>query len=348
MKKKLFGRLPDGTLVDQYTLSDGKIECDVLTYGGALRSLRVPGRDGQIVDVLLGFDSLEDYQAQDKYIGALIGRYANRIGGARFTLNGKEYPLEANDGPNHLHGGKVGFDKQVWTVDVVSGDTITLSLVSPDGQEGYPGNLRVQVTYTLQEGTLKIKYFAKTDQDTLCNLTNHAYFNLSGHASGPVTGQYIQLMAERYTPTAAGSIPTGVITPVANTPMDLRIPRLIGTHVDDPFDQLIIAGGYDHNWIVDGDYGVLRPAAKAWSPGTGIVLEMETTMPGVQFYSGNYLDGCPAGKNGAPYGKRWGFCLESQFFPDSPHHPSFPSATLAAGEEYHSKTIYRFGVTDKL
>lgn len=342
MKKKLFGRLPDGPLVDQYTLTDGKIECDVLTYGGALRSLRVPGRDGQIVDVLLGFDSLEDYQVQNKYIGALIGRYANRIGGARFTLNGKEYSLAANDGPNHLHGGTVGFDKQVWTVEIAGDDFLTLSLVSPDGQEGYPGTLTVQVTYRLENSGLTIDYWAKSDCDTLCNLTNHAYFNLSGHASGPVLGQEIQILADFYTPTYAGSIPTGELLAVDGSPMDLRSPTFIGTHIDYDDVQLRYAGGYDHNWAVQGQPGTLRPAAQAYSPETGIIMEVLATQPGIQFYSGNYLDGCPAGKNGAPYAKRWGFCLETQAYPDSPHHPDFPSAVLKTGEEYRHTTVYRF------
>ena len=342
-QRVLFGTMPDGTAAELISLEKGKLSCRILTYGGAIQSLTVPGRNGKAVDVVLGFDTLEDYQKQDKYIGALIGRYGNRIGGASFNLNGKEYPLAANDGEvNHLHGGTVGFDKQVWTVEALTADTLTLSLQSPDGQEGYPGSLSVQVTYALTEEGLSIDYWAKCDQDTLCNLTNHAYFNLSGHQSGPVTGQYVQLFAGQYTPTVPGSIPTGEIAPVEGTPMDLRQGLPIGRRVDEDFPQLTMAGGYDHNWVVDGWDGTLRRAARAWSEDTGIVMETWTTQPGVQFYSGNYLDGCPAGKGGAPYAKRWGFCLETQHYPDSPHHPNFPSTVLPAGAEYRQRTEYRF------
>ncbi|MBD5099354.1 MAG: galactose mutarotase [Clostridiales bacterium] len=341
-----FGRMPDGTQVDKLTLRGGAFSCEIITYGGAVRSLSVPDRDGNPVDVVLGFDTLDDYRAQDKYIGALIGRYANRIGGAKFTLNGVEYKLAANNGANSLHGGDVGFDKRVWTVEEQTENSVTLSLVSPDMQEGYPGTLTVRVTYTLSKTGLAIDYWAKSDRDTVCNLTNHSYFNLSGHNSSSVEGQYIILNASRYTPTVPGSIPTGEIAPVDGTPMDLRRPQRIGEHIDDPFDQLTMAGGYDHNWVIDGWDGMLVPAASAWSPETGIEMIVFTTEPGVQFYAGNYLDGCPAGKGGAPYGKRCGFCLETQFFPDSPNQPEFPSCILRAGEEYHSTTIYRFSAPD--
>ncbi|WP_312941242.1 aldose epimerase family protein, partial [Oscillibacter sp.] len=322
----------------------GALSCDILTYGGALRSLRVPDRSGSIVDVILGFDTLEDYRRQDKYIGALIGRFANRIGGAAFELDGTNYPLFANDGENHLHGGMTGFDKQVWTVEKASSDTLVLSLISPDGQENYPGNLSVQVTYRLEHSGLTIEYRAECDRDTLCNLTNHAYFNLNGHDSGPVLSQEIQISASRYTPTDPHSIPTGELASVEHTPMDLRSPMPIGTLVDDSFAQLAFAKGYDHNWAVDGEPGSLRPAATAYGPGTGIVLEVLTTQPGIQFYSGNYLDGCPAGKGGASYAKRWAFCLETQGYPDAPHHPGFPSAVLHKGKRYHQTTQYRFSV----
>lgn len=345
--KTVFGRMPDGVQVDLITLRDGSFACEIITYGGAVRSLIVPDQEGKPVDVALGFDRLEDYMAQDKFIGALVGRYANRIGGAKFTLNGVEYSLAVNDGPNALHGGAVGFDKQVWTVDELTDNSVTLSLVSPHMQEGYPGTLSVWVTYTLADGGLSIDYWGKCDQDTIFNPTNHSYFNLSGHGSGSVEGQHIRLNASRYTPTVPGSIPTGEIAAVEGTPMDLRTARPIGERIDEPFPQLVMAGGYDHNWAVDGwdgsgRQGTLRPAAWAWSPNTGIAMEVFTTLPGVQFYAGNYLDGCPAGKGGAPYAKRWGFCLETQFFPDSPNQPGFPSCVLRAGEEYHSTTLYRF------
>ena len=343
--RTLFGLMPDGRAVEKITLTRGERSCAILTYGGAIQALTVPDRNGKPVDVALGFDTLEDYQRQDKYLGALIGRYGNRIGGASFALDGQEYPLAANDGGvNHLHGGAAGFDKQVWTVEEQGEDSLTLSLYSPDGQEGYPGNLSVQVVYTLTDRGLSIDYRAKCDRDTLCNLTNHAYFNLSGHSSGPVAGQFVQLLASRYTPTVPGSIPTGELAEVEGTPMDLRAGLPIGQRVDEDFPQLTMAGGYDHNWCVDGADGTLRLAARAWSPDTGIVLETWTTQPGVQFYSGNYLDGCPAGKGGAPYARRWGFCLETQHYPDSPHHPNFPSTVLPAGEEYRQQTEYRFTV----
>lgn len=343
--RTLFGTMPDGRPVEKITLSRWKRSCSILTYGGAIQSLIVPDREGNPVDVVLGFDTLEDYRKQDKYIGALIGRYGNRIGGASFPLNQKVYPVAANDGENHLHGGLQGFDKQIWTVEKVGEDTLTLSLQSPDGQEGYPGNLWVEVTYALTVSGLSIQYRAKCDQTTLCNLTNHAYFNLAGHLSGPVTEQHIQLFASRYTPTLPGSIPTGELACVEGTPMDLRAGGPIGARVDEKFPQLTMAGGYDHNWVIDREdweQNALCLAARAWSQETGICMETWTTQPGVQFYSGNYLDGCPAGKGGAPYAKRWGFCLETQHYPDSPHHPNFPSTILPAGAEYRQTTEYRF------
>lgn len=344
--RRIFGHMPGGTAVEELTLRDGALVCRIITYGGAVRSLTVPDRDGNPVDVALGFDTLEDYLAQDKYLGALVGRYANRIGGAKFTLNGVEYLLAANDGPNSLHGGDAGFDKQVWAVDELSENAVTLSLVSPNMQEGYPGTLSVRVTYALGDGALRIGYWARSDRDTVCSLTNHTYFNLSGHRGGTVEGQYIRLNASRYTPTVPGSIPTGELAPVDGTPMDLRAAQPIGARIGDPFEQLAMAGGYDHNWAIDGWDQTLRPAASAWSPDTGISMEASTTLPGVQFYTGNYLGGCPRGKGGAVYAERCGFCLETQFFPDSPNQPSFPSCVLRAGEDYNSTTVYRFGILD--
>ena len=341
--RRIFGYTPGGAEVEELTLRDGALACQILTYGGAVRSLVVPGRDGNPVDVALGFGALEDYMSQDKYMGAVVGRYANRIGGARFTLNGMEYRLAANDGPNSLHGGRAGFDKQVWSVSELAKNRVTLSLDSPGGQEGYPGPLTVRVTYTLARGALSIGYWAGHTGDTVFNPSNHTYFNLSGHDSGGVEGQYIKLYASRYTPTRPGSIPTGEIAPVDGTPMDLRTAQPIGARIGDPFGQLTLAGGYDHNWVIDGWDRALRPAALAWSPETGISMEVSTTLPGVQFYTGNYLDGCPVGKGGAVYAARCGFCLETQFFPDTPNQPSFPSCVLRAGEDYNSRTVYRFG-----
>lgn len=339
-----FGVMPDGTAVEEITLTRGEMSCGILTYGGAVRSLKVPDREGKMVDVVLGFDRLEDYIAQDKYIGALVGRCANRIAAGRFTLNGQTYPLYINNGPNHLHGGKIGFDRQVWKVEQVEESRLVLSLFSPDGQEGYPGDLNVQVTYALEDQGLSIEYWARSTQDTVCNLTNHSYFNLSGHGSGTVLNHELQLFAQYYTPADSTSIPLGEIAPVEGTPMDLRQPVRVGEHIDDPFQQLEYAKGYDHNWVVDGQPGTLRPAAVLYASDTGIRMEVETTQPGIQFYAGNYLDGCPAGKDGAPYGDRCALALETQYFPDGINHPNFPSPVLKAGEEYHQKTIYRFGV----
>lgn len=337
-----FATMPDGSLVEELTLCAGPLRCSILTYGGAVRSLVVPDRDGNPVDVVLGFDSLEDYQAQTCYIGALIGRCGNRIGGAKFTLNGVEYSLFVNNSPNHLHGGAVGFDKQNWTVESLTDNQVVLSLVSPDGQENYPGTLTVTVTYTLTREGLSIAYRATTDADTLCNLTNHSYFNLSGHNSGSVAEQTISIAAQCYTPTNAGSIPTGEIASVAGTPMDLRTPVAIGAHWDDDFPQLVMAGGYDHNWVLDGQPGQLRCVATAHSPATGITMEVYTTTPGMQFYSGNFLEDCPAGKGGAHYFPRCAFALETQNFPDAPHHDNFPSAVLKPGQEYREETVYKF------
>ncbi len=331
--RRIFGHMPDGTPVEEITLRgrtflDQEITCGIITYGGAVRTLIVPDKDGNPVDVVLGFDTLEDYIAQDKYMGAIVGRYANRIGGAKFTLNGVEYELAANEGPNHIHGGRVGFDKKVWTVESLGENYVSLSLVSPDGEEGYPGTLRVKATYLLDRlGNLNFSYQPSCDKDTLCNLTNHSYFNLSGHGSGSVEDQHILLFADCYTPVGPGSIPTGEIAPVEGTPMDLRgeicsLGAPIGTHIDDDFEQLVLAGGYDHNWVLNGGFGSTS-VARAWSPKTGILMAVTSNMPGVQFYTGNYLDGCPRGKGGAAYGRRHGFCLETQHFPDSPNRPEF-------------------------
>ncbi len=347
-RRSVFGTMPDGRAVELLTICDGPMSCEILTYGGAVRSLVVPGRDGGAVDVALGFDTLEAYRTQTAFLGALIGRFGNRVGGARFTLDGKEYVLPANEGENQLHGGPEGFDKRLWTVEALEENAVTLSLVSPDGDMGYPGEFCARVTYRLEGGALTLSYEAGTTKDTVCNLTNHTYFNLDGHGAGPVTDQTIQLFASSYLPTGPGSIPTGEIAAVDGTPMDLREPARIGARIDEDFEQLRLAGGYDHCWAVDGADGVsLRPAARAASDRTGIVMETLTTRPGFQFYSGNYLDGVPAGKGGAPYARRWGFCLETQAFPDAPNHGNFPSAVLRAGTVFRAETVYRFSTEPK-
>lgn len=327
-------------------LENGGLSCEILTYGGALRCLNVPDRNGRSVDVVLGFDSLEDYMEQTGFLGALIGRFGNRIGNAEFKLDGKRYELFKNDGANHLHGGRRGFDKRIWKIEARDDTKLALSLVSEDGEEGYPGRLEVYVLYELKEDALEISYRAFSDADTLCNLTNHAYFNLSGHDSGTVEKQLIKINASHYTPTDAGLIPTGEIADVTGTPMDLREPVVIGERADLDFEALRFGGGFDHNYAIDGADGTLRLAAVAESRETGIVLETWTTLPGVQFYSGNGMAGLPKGKNGAPYDRRWGFCLETQVYPDAPHHVNFPSALLKKGAEYRTKTVYRFAHKD--
>lgn len=327
-------------------LENGELSCEILTWGGAVRCLNVPDRNGRSVDVALGFDSLEDYMEQIGYLGALIGRFGNRIGGASFELDGRRYELYKNDGGNHLHGGRRGFDKRIWKIEARDDTRLALSLVSEDGDEGYPGRLEVYVLYELKEDALEISYRAFSDADTLCNLTNHTYFNLNGHDSGTVEGQTIRINASHYTPTDAGLIPTGEIADVTGTPMDLREPVVIGERADADFEALRFGGGFDHNYVLDGADGSLRLAAVAESRETGIRMETWTTQPAVQFYSGNGMAGLPKGKGGAPYGRRWGFCLETQLFPDAPHHENFPSALLKKDAVYRTKTVYRFGKTN--
>ena len=338
-----FGTLPDGRVVEAITLKDGGQTCTVLTWGGALQALTTPDRNGAPVDILLGYDTLEDYLRQDKYLGAIIGRSGNRTAGASFSLNGKEYPLYANDGPNHLHGGKEGFDRKLWTVEELTENTLTLALVSPDGEEGYPGTLTVAVTYRLSGGALTIDYEAFSDADTVCNLTSHAYFNLSGHGSGSVENHILSLNASRYTPVGPGLIPTGELAQVEGTPMDLRSPKRLGEGWDQDFGQLKLGGGYDHNWCIDGVVGTLRPFAKAYAPDTGITLTLEATLPGVQLYTGNFLSGAPKGKGGVVYQNRDAFCLETQFYPDSIHHENFPSPVLKAGETWRHTARFSLG-----
>ncbi len=339
----IFGYTQAGKPVQRYILEGSGLRMSVLTYGGTIQNLWVPDRQGRLVDVVLGCDTIEGYEKQDKFLGALIGRYANRIARGRFTLNGQEHTLYCNDGRNHLHGGKKGFDKRLWEPEIQA-DGLHLRLVSRDGEEGYPGTLKIEVVYALIENALKITYWAKAEQDTLCNLTNHTYFNLAGHNSGDICGQEICLYADRFTPADNESIPHGEYQEVEDTPMDLRDWTPIGAHIDDAFEQLQYAGGYDHNWVLRGIPGKLRPAASARCQQTGIVMEVETTQPGVQFYAGNSLDGTCAGKEGACYPRRSGFCLETQAFPNSINCPEYPQAILRAGQIYRHTTLYEFGI----
>ncbi len=342
-----FGTTKDGAEVSLYTLTNSNgLEISITNYGGIVTRLLIPDRTGEPADVVLGYDALEAYLLDSPYFGSLIGRYGNRIGGARFTLDGVEYSLAANNGENHLHGGLRGFDKVVWsgepysTADEVG---VRLRYVSEDGEEGYPGRLSVAVTYALTDANeLRIEYAAETDKATIVNLTHHGYFNLAGHASGDVLGHELMLNARRFTPIDAGLIPTGELKDVAGTPMDFLAPTTVGARIDQDDEQLRFAGGYDHNFALDDYDGSLRLAARVREPLSGRVMEVYTTEPGIQFYSGNFLDGSNIGKGDVAYEHRTGFCLETQHFPDSPNKPHFPSTVLRPGDTYKSTTIYRF------
>ena len=350
MTSEIFGRLPDGTEISLITLTNaGGIEVRAMTYGGIILSLEVPDRNGVPGDVVLGYDSLEEYLEETPYFGAIIGRYGNRVGGAGFELDGVRYALAPNDGPNHLHGGVAGFDKVVWGAEpfrTEEGVGVVFSRTSPDGEEGYPGNLDVRVTYTLtDDDELVFDYLATTDAPTPVNLTQHTYFNLAGDGSGDILGHRLLLNASQITPVDQGLIPTGELVSVEGTPFDFRTPREIGVGIGADHPQIAFGGGYDHNWVLDREGvapGHLALAARVEEPGSGRVMEVLTTEPGLQFYSGNFLDGSIVGKGGVAYRHRFGFCLETQHFPDSPNEPGFPSTILRPGEEYRSRTTYRF------
>lgn len=337
---KAFGTTSDGQQVDCYTLIDGPYQASVLTYGGILQSFCVPDRAGKQTDIVLGFDTVEAYEKQTCYIGALLGRCANRIAGGRFELNGQTYELNCNDnGINHLHGGNIGFDRRIWSAKT-DDDGLKLWYNSPAGEEHYPAALSAEVTYRLSEGALTITYVAESDGDTICNLSNHSYFNLAGHASGEVGRQKVCIHADRYTPIGETSAPNGEIASVENTPMDLREPAAIGAGWDDSFSQIALGAGYDHNYIIEGQG--MRPFAQAFCEESGIVLSVISDMPGVQFYSGNYLDETlPLGKNGAKYGRRHGFCLETQFWPNATAFSHFPQPVLRKGDTYHKCTKFQ-------
>ncbi|UCF21581.1 MAG: galactose mutarotase [Gemmatimonadota bacterium] len=342
-----FGTMPDGRAVQLYTLTNAHgARARITDYGGIVTHLFVPDRNGELADVVLGYDSLADYLRDSSYFGAIVGRYANRIARGKFTLEGVEYSLAVNNGPNHLHGGLRGFDKVVWEAEPYSNADeagLRLTYVSPDGEEGYPGRLTATVTYALDnQNQLRIDYSAEADQPTIVNLTHHGYFNLAGEASGDILGHELTLAASRFTPIDSTLIPTAELVPVTGTPLDFRRPTSIGARIGDAHEQLRYAGGYDHNFVLDEAGGSLRLAARVYEPSSGRVMEVYTTQPGIQFYSGNFLDGSDVGKGGVPYEHRTGFCLETQHFPDSPNKPEFPSTVLRPGEEYTSTTIYRF------
>ncbi len=351
IRKQSFGSLPDGTPVDLYTLTNQSgMQARIMTYGGTIVSLRVPGRNGKFDDVVLGFDSLAEYVHDSPYFGAIVGRYANRIARGSFTLNGTTFTLALNDGKNHLHGGVKGFDKVVWQAAASTPDNdlmLTLTYTSRNLEEGYPGTLKVEVVYTLTSADeLKILYTAETDAPTVVNLTQHSYFNLAGAGTGDILGHRLMINADRFTPVDSGLIPTGVLQPVENTPFDFRRPTPIGERISADDVQLKLAGGYDHNFVLNGSAGTVRLAARVEDPQSGRAMDVLTNQPGLQFYSGNFLDGHHVGKGGLHYRHRYGFCLETQHFPDSPNHPSFPSTVLLPGKTYSTETIYKFSVMD--
>lgn len=344
-----FGTTAAGEAVEIFTLTNPSgIEVRAMTYGGIIVSLKTLDRSGQLADIVLGFDSLAPYDAGSPYFGSIIGRYGNRIGGARFTLDDATYVLAANNGPNHLHGGDRGFDRRVWSGEPFQTDStvgVVFRYTSPDGEEGYPGALSVQVSYTLTDrNALEVEYVAATDKATPVNLTQHSYFNLVGAGSGDILGHELMIAASHYTPVDSTLIPTGEIAPVEGTPFDFRTPTAIGARIDDADPQIAKGPGYDHNFVLDRKGEGLELAAQLVGPTSGRTLTIHTTEPGIQFYSGNFLDGTIAGKGGLVYGYRSGLCLETQHYPDSPNQPSFPSTILRPGEEYRTRTVMTFGV----
>lgn len=347
VSKAVFGKMPDGTAVDVYTLKSDAVEARITNFGARIVSIKTADRDGKMGEVVLGYDSLAGYLVDKKtYFGAIVGRYGNRIAHGKFVIDGKTYQIPQNNNGNALHGGTVGFDQHVWTAREVA-EGVEMTLVSPDGDQGFPGTLTAHVRYTLHHNALRIDYSMTTDKATVVNLTNHSYFNLGGVGSGTILNEEMQILADKFTPTDAGLIPTGVLAPVDGTPMDFRKPMVIGARIHDNFEPLKLAGGYDHNWVLRGANGEVKTAAKVYDPASGRVLTVTTTEPGVQFYAGVSLDGSFKGPGGVVYGKSTGLCLETQHFPDSPNHPSFPTTLLKPGETRHSMTTFTFSTQAK-
>jgi aldose 1-epimerase len=350
IRKESFGKTAGGEQIDLYSLSNKKgMEVSITDFGATVVTLRVPDRARKAADVVLGFDTLEGYENGKSYFGATVGRYANRIGGGKFSLDGKTYTLPKNNGNNTLHGGIVGFNKKVWKareIDAKDGESLELSYVSADGEEGFPGNLSVKVVFTLpaDRNELKIDYSGSTDKDTVLNLSNHSYFNLAGEGNGDILDHVVTLHAKQFTPVDSTLIPTGELRNVATTPMDFTNATPIGKRINDNYEQLVFGKGYDHNWVLarSGGGNGLSIAAEAYDPKSGRKLEVLTSEPGVQFYSGNFLDGTAKGKGNKAYAQRAAFCLETQHFPDSPNHPNFPSTVLKPTATFHSQTVFRF------
>ena len=354
LTKAPYGTLPDGTAVEQYTMTNANgMSVKFITLGGCITAIDAPDRTGKMANVVLGYKDLAGYNSNSTYFGAIVGRYANRIAKGTFTLDGASYHLPVNNGVNSLHGGTTGFNLQQWTVTpetVADGVAAKLTYTSPDGQDGYPGTMQVAVTYTLDDSNaLSINYQATTDKPTVVNLTSHSYFNLRGNGSGSALDQLVQINASSYTPTDATQIPTGKIDPVAGTPMDFGNLTAINSRITDNFRQLILAHGYDHNWVLNKSKpGEMSFAAKAYDPVSGRIMMVDTTEPGIQFYTGNYLDGTVLGSSGAVYRQGAGYTFETQHYPDSPNHPNFPSTELSPGQTFASTTVFHFSTDGKL
>ena len=351
IRRDPFGTTADGRSVEQFTLTSASgVTITVLSFGGVIRSILAPDRSGALADVTLGYDTLPEYEKDKSYLGALVGRYANRIRAGRFSLDGRDYTLALNAGGNHLHGGMRGFNKAVWSVEPFEdrGESgLVLEHVSPDGDEGYPGTLRSRVTYRLTaRGELAIDFSATADAATPANLTQHAYFNLAGSGSGDILGHVLELNASRFTPVDATLIPTGELRSVRGTPFDFSTPETVGARIGAEDEQLRLAGGYDHNFVIDRAGADLSLAARLTDPVSGRGVDIHTTEPGIQFYTGNFLDGTVMGKGGVPHRYRSGLALETQHFPNSPNEPAFPSTILRPGSEHRSRTVYHFVVRD--
>ena len=347
--KRNFGKMEDGRDVDIFKLTNAKgLEVEIINYGAIVVSISVPDSKGEFKDVALGFDDLDSYLHRNMFFGAVVGRHANRIGDGVFELNEVKYQLAKNDGPNHLHGGTVGFDKVLWDGKIIKKegrDCLQLSYLSKDGEENYPGNLEVKVLYSLsEENELIIEYNAVSDKDTVVNLSNHSYFNLLGHDAGDINCHELKLYADSFTAVDENCLTTGEILDVKGTPFDFTVLTPIGPGLDSQHEQILNGGGYDHNWVLNNQEGKLEKAAELYEPTSGRFMEVYTTKPGIQFYSGNFLDGLENCKDGAVYNKRSGLCLETQFFPNAMEHKHFPSPILKAGEEYNHTTIYKFSV----